>query len=83
MGKEGKYAIIRMPSSEMRRVLVTCRATNCEVGNAEHSNIVIGKAGRHRKMGVRPTVRGPVMNPVGHQHGGFAPTRTFRGHKAK
>ncbi len=70
MGKEGKYAIVRMPSSEMRRVLVTCRATIGEVGNAEHSNIVIGKAGRHRKMGVRPTVRGTVMNPVDHPHGG-------------
>ena len=70
MGKEGKYAIIRMPSSEMRRVLVTCRATVGEVGNADHSNIVIGKAGRHRKMGVRPTVRGTVMNPVDHPHGG-------------
>lgn len=70
MGKEGKYAILRMPSSEMRRVLVTCRATIGEVGNAEHSNIVIGKAGRHRKMGVRPTVRGTVMNPVDHPHGG-------------
>ena len=70
MGKEGKYAIVRMPSSEMRRVLLTCRATVSEVGNAEHSNIVIGKAGRHRKMGVRPTVRGSVMNPVDHPHGG-------------
>ena len=57
MGKEGKYAIVRMPSSEMRRILVTCRATVGEVGNAEHSNIVIGKAGRKRNMGVRPTVR--------------------------
>ena len=70
MGKEGKYAIVRMPSSEMRRVLVTCRASIGEVGNAEHSNIVIGKAGRHRKMGGRPTVRGTVMNPVDHPHGG-------------
>ena len=70
MGKEGKYAIVRMPSSEMRRVLITCRATVGEVGNAEHSNIVIGKAGRKRKMNVRPTVRGTVMNPVDHPHGG-------------
>ena len=70
MGKEGKYAIIRMPSSEMRRVLVTCRATVGEVGNADHANVVIGKAGRHRKMGVRPTTRGTVMNPVDHPHGG-------------
>lgn len=70
MGKEGKYAILRMPSSEMRRVLVTCRATIGEVGNSDHANIVIGKAGRKRHMGVRPTVRGTVMNPVDHPHGG-------------
>ena len=70
MGKEGDYAILRMPSSEMRRVLLTCRATIGEVGNAEHSNIRIGKAGRSRWMGIRPTVRGTVMNPVDHPHGG-------------
>lgn len=70
MAKEGKYAVLRMPSSEMRRVLITCRATVGEVGNAEHSNIKIGKAGRKRWMGVRPTVRGTVMNPVDHPHGG-------------
>ncbi len=70
MGKEGKYAILRMPSSEMRRVLVTCRATVGEVGNAEHANITIGKAGRNRWKGIRPTVRGTVMNPVDHPHGG-------------
>ena len=70
MGKEGKYAIVRMPSTEMRRILLTCRATIGEVGNAEHSNIVIGKAGRKRYMNVRPTVRGTVMNPVDHPHGG-------------
>ena len=70
MGKEGKYAIVRMPSSEMRRILVTCRATVGEVGNADHANIVIGKAGRKRHMNVRPTVRGTVMNPVDHPHGG-------------
>ena len=70
MGKEGKYAILRMPSSEMRRVLVTCRASIGEVGNSDHANIVIGKAGRKRHMGVRPTVRGTVMNPVDHPHGG-------------
>ncbi len=70
MGKEGKYAILRMPSSEMRRVLLTCRATIGEVGNAEHSNISIGKAGRSRWKGIRPTVRGTVMNPVDHPHGG-------------
>ncbi|NTU71038.1 MAG: 50S ribosomal protein L2 [Coriobacteriia bacterium] len=70
MGKEGDYAILRMPSSEMRRVLVTCRATIGEVGNAEHGNIKIGKAGRARWMGIRPTVRGTAMNPVDHPHGG-------------
>ncbi len=70
MGKESGYAILRMPSSEMRRVLLDCRATVGEVGNAEHSNIRIGKAGRRRWMGVRPTVRGTVMNPVDHPHGG-------------
>ena len=70
MGKENGYAILRMPSSEMRRVLITCRATVGEVGNAEHANIKIGKAGRSRWAGVRPTVRGTVMNPVDHPHGG-------------
>jgi large subunit ribosomal protein L2 len=70
MGKEGDYAILRMPSSEMRRVLITCRATIGEVGNADHSNITIGKAGRARWMGVRPSVRGTAMNPVDHPHGG-------------
>jgi len=70
MGKEGGYAILRMPSSEMRRVLVTCRATVGEVGNSDHGNIKIGKAGRARWMGIRPTVRGTVMNPVDHPHGG-------------
>ncbi len=70
MGEEGKYAILRMPSSEMRRVLLTCRATVGEVGNADHANIVIGKAGRNRWRGIRPTVRGTVMNPVDHPHGG-------------
>jgi large subunit ribosomal protein L2 len=70
MGKEGDYAILRMPSSEMRRVLITCRATIGEVGNSDHGNIKIGKAGRARWMGVRPTVRGTAMNPVDHPHGG-------------
>lgn len=70
MGKEGNYAVLRMPSSEMRRVLVTCRATIGEVGNAEHNNIKIGKAGRNRWLGRRPSVRGTVMNPVDHPHGG-------------
>jgi large subunit ribosomal protein L2 len=70
MGKEGGYAVLRMPSSEMRRVLITCRATVGEVGNSDHSNLKIGKAGRKRWLGVRPTVRGTVMNPVDHPHGG-------------
>lgn len=70
MGKESGYAILRMPSSEMRRVLLDCRATVGEVGNAEHANIRIGKAGRNRWKGIRPTVRGTVMNPVDHPHGG-------------
>lgn len=70
MGKEGDYALLRMPSSEMRRVLATCRATIGEVGNAEHGNIRIGKAGRNRWLGIRPSVRGTVMNPVDHPHGG-------------
>ncbi len=70
MGKDNGYAVLRMPSSELRRVLLTCRATIGVVGNADHSNIVIGKAGRQRWLGVRPTVRGTVMNPVDHPHGG-------------
>ena len=70
MGKDNGYAVLRMPSSELRRVLLTCRVTVGEVGNADHSNITIGKAGRKRKMNVRPTVRGTVMNPVDHPHGG-------------
>ncbi|PKQ15873.1 MAG: 50S ribosomal protein L2 [Actinobacteria bacterium HGW-Actinobacteria-7] len=70
MGKESGYAILRMPSSEMRRVLITCRATIGEVGNSDHSNITIGKAGRNRWAGKRPTVRGTAMNPVDHPHGG-------------
>ena len=70
MGKDGNYAILRMPSSELRRVLLTCRATVGVVGNADHGNIVVGKAGRKRWAGVRPTVRGTVMNPVDHPHGG-------------
>ena len=70
MGKDNGYAVLRMPSSELRRVLLTCRATIGVVGNADHSNIVVGKAGRNRWAGVRPTVRGTVMNPVDHPHGG-------------
>ena len=70
MAKEGKYALLRLPSGEVRKVLLTCRATIGVVGNHEHANINIGKAGRTRWMGVRPTVRGSVMNPNGHPHGG-------------
>ncbi|MEV6771169.1 50S ribosomal protein L2 [Nocardia sp. NPDC051030] len=70
LGKEGAYAVLRMPSGEIRRVDVRCRATIGEVGNAEQSNINWGKAGRMRWKGVRPTVRGVVMNPVDHPHGG-------------
>jgi large subunit ribosomal protein L2 len=70
MAKEGKYANLRMPSGEMRLVLQECRATIGQVGNVEHENITIGKAGRSRWMGIRPTVRGVVMNPVDHPHGG-------------
>lgn len=70
MGKEGPNAILRMPSSEMRMVPLACRATVGEVGNSEHGNISVGKAGRSRHLGVRPTVRGTAMNPVDHPHGG-------------
>ena len=70
LGKEGAYASLRMPSGEIRRVDVRCRATIGEVGNAEQININWGKAGRMRWKGVRPTVRGVVMNPVDHPHGG-------------
>ncbi len=68
--KEGRYALLRLPSSELRRVPITCRATIGQVGNAEHENITIGKAGRNRWLGRRPTVRGVAMNPVDHPHGG-------------
>ncbi|MBR2053054.1 MAG: 50S ribosomal protein L2 [Clostridia bacterium] len=70
MAKEGKYATLKMPSGEMRKVLLTCRATLGTVGNIDHELVSIGKAGRKRHMGVRPTVRGVVMNPVDHPHGG-------------
>ncbi len=70
MAKEGKYALLRLPSGEVRKILLTCRATVGVVGNSEHANINIGKAGRSRWMGVRPTVRGSVMNPNDHPHGG-------------
>ncbi|MFO0728766.1 MAG: 50S ribosomal protein L2 [Myxococcota bacterium] len=70
MAKEGKYATVRLPSSEMRRVLITCTATVGQLGNEQHENVVIGKAGRNRWKGVRPTVRGSAMNPVDHNNGG-------------
>ena len=70
MAKEGKYATLRLPSGEMRKVLVKCRATIGVIGNADHENVKIGKAGRKRHMGWRPEVRGSVMNPVDHPHGG-------------
>ena len=70
MAKEGKYAHVRLPSGEMRLILARCRATIGVIGNADHENVKIGKAGRKRHMGVRPTVRGSVMNPVDHPHGG-------------
>ncbi|MCI9597667.1 MAG: 50S ribosomal protein L2 [Firmicutes bacterium] len=70
MAKEGKEAQIRLPSGEVRKIRLECRATVGEVGNSDHANIQIGKAGRKRHMGFRPTVRGSVMNPNDHPHGG-------------
>jgi large subunit ribosomal protein L2 len=70
MAKEGKYATVRLPSSEMRRVLATCMATIGQLGNEQHENVVIGKAGKTRWLGIRPTVRGSAMNPVDHNNGG-------------
>lgn len=70
MAKEGPYVLIRLPSGELRNVLGTCMATVGIVGNADHENVSIGKAGRTRHRGIRPTVRGSVMNPVDHPHGG-------------
>ena len=70
MAKEGKYATLRLPSGEMRKVLLTCRATIGSVGNIDHELVSLGKAGRNRHMGVRPAVRGVAMNPNDHKHGG-------------
>ena len=70
MAKEGKYAQVKMPSGEMRLILVKCKATIGQVGNLDHEIIRIGKAGKKRHMGIRPTVRGSVMNPCDHPHGG-------------
>ena len=70
MAKEGKYATLRLPSGEMRMVLQRCKATIGQVGNLDHELVSLGKAGRKRRMGVKPTVRGVVMNPCDHPHGG-------------
>jgi LSU ribosomal protein L2P len=70
MAKEGNYATLRLPSGEMRLVRIECRATIGQVGNLDHQHVRIGKAGRKRHMGIRPTVRGSVMNPCDHPHGG-------------
>ncbi|HCJ56006.1 50S ribosomal protein L2 [Lutispora sp.] len=70
MAKEGNYAQLRLPSGEVRMIRIECKATIGQVGNLEHEIVSIGKAGRKRHMGVRPTVRGSVMNPVDHPHGG-------------
>ena len=70
MAKEGGYALLRLPSGELRKVPETCMATIGVVGNTDHENVKIGKAGRTRHMGIRPTVRGSVMNPCDHPHGG-------------
>ncbi len=70
MAKEGDYAQVRMPSGEVRKVLMLCRATIGQLGNLDHENVIIGKAGRIRHMGKRPSVRGIAMNPVDHPHGG-------------
>ncbi len=70
MGKDAGYALVRLPSGEMRKIMLRCKATIGQVGNLEHENVKIGKAGRKRWMGIRPTVRGVVMNPCDHPHGG-------------
>jgi len=70
MAKEGKYVTLRLPSGEMRLVLASCWATVGQVGNLDHANVSIGKAGRSRWLGRRPHVRGTAMNPVDHPHGG-------------
>lgn len=70
MAKEAQYAQVRLPSGEVRYISINCKATIGQVGNLEHENVSIGKAGRKRWMGIRPTVRGSVMNPVDHPHGG-------------
>ena len=81
LGREGKYTLLRLASGEVRKVLSACRATVGEVGNADHELVNVGKAGRKRHMGIRPTVRGSVMNPNDHPHGG-GEGRTSIGRKA-
>jgi large subunit ribosomal protein L2 len=70
MAKEGRYAQVRMPSGEVRKVLIECKATIGQIGNIEHELVRLGKAGKSRWLGIRPTVRGQAMNPVDHPHGG-------------
>jgi len=70
LAKEGKYATVRLPSGEMRLIIDSCNATLGQVGNTDHGNVVLGKAGRKRHMGIRPTVRGSAMDPGSHPHGG-------------
>ena len=70
MAKEGKFALLRLPSGELRNVPIECMATIGQVGNTDHENVKLGKAGRKRNMGIRPTVRGSAMNPCDHPHGG-------------
>lgn len=70
LGKEGKYAVVQLPSKEIRKFLLTCKASVGRISNSHHNEIVIGSAGRKRKMGIRPTVRGVAMHPDAHPHGG-------------
>lgn len=70
LAKEGDHSIIRLPSGELRKILLDCRATLGQVGNLDHANVTVGKAGRSRWKGIRPTVRGTAMNPIDHPHGG-------------
>ncbi len=80
LAKEGKFVVLRLPSGEMRRIMSECKATFGTVGNEEHSNITLGKAGRSRWLGRRPKVRGVVMNPVDHPHGGGEGRSSGGGH---
>lgn len=80
MGREGEYCIVKMPSGEMRKFHARCRATIGQLSNTEHMNIAIGKAGRSRWLGIRPTVRGVAMNPIDHPHGGGEGKTSGGGH---